>query len=212
MSILLMVWGFLKRIPWQVWAVLAAGLAFMIWLGVHDHALTKKVTLERDTYWQGREKEANDKYAADLNRKRGEISDLVLKGLADRDALEKKLHDQAMAADVKFNELKNRRSNYVTQTANSRCDLTRGVILQFNSGAARANGAPEPVDSRATDPGADLVDRSAGVSLDTLSAGIESTQKALGKCRNQVIGWQQFWSTVVVPWHDSLARTLKGSP
>lgn len=203
--------GFLGKIPWQVWAILGVSVAFMLWLGAHDRALTKKVTAERDTYWQGREKEANDRYAAEMNRKRGEVADLVLKGIADRDALEKKLREQNAAAERKFTELENRRSAYVTPLADSRCIVPRGFVLQFNAGAAEANGAPEPHGSAAADPGADLVDAASGIPLSAVSRVATDTQAALGKCRTQVIGWQEHWANVLV-WYASLTEILKGSP
>lgn len=204
--------GFLKMIPWQVWAILGAAMSFWLWLGAHDAALTKKVTLDRDAYWQGREKAANDRYAADMNRKRAEVADLVLAGIALRDQLEGVIRAQAAAFDARFTELKNRRAAYVTPLANRACTLTRGVVLQFNAGAAGANGAPEPFASRAANPGTEFVDAPAGVSLDTLTGAIEDTQRALGTCRRQVTGWQSFYSTVLVPWHASLAKTLQGTP
>lgn len=207
MGFITMAFGFLKAIPWKVWAVLGAVAAIWIWLGVHDRALTKRVEGERNAYWQGREKESNDRHADDMNRKRGEISDLVLKGIAEREALDKKLREQAAADAEKFEKLKNRRPDYVTPLADSRCALTRGFVLQFNAGAAAANGTPDPHDPAAPQAGAELVDAPAGVPLSTASGAVSDTQAALGQCRRQVTGWQEHWAQVEA-WYASLLRIL----
>ncbi len=207
-----LIWGFLKGIPWQVWAVLAAGIAFMIWLGAHDHALGAKVEGERDAYWGAREKAANDKYAADMNRKRGEIADLVLAGIAARDQLEATIRAQAASFDAEMTRIKNRRPAYVTPLADSRCVVPRGFVLQFNASASAANGSPGTHDPGPPEAGTELVDAPAGIALSAVSDAVTGTQQALGECRRQVTGWQQFYSTVLVPWHESLARTLKGAP
>lgn len=204
--------GFISKIPWQVWAILGAGVAFMLWLGAHDRALTKKVTAERDTYWQGREKESNDRYAAEMNRKRGEVADLVLAGIAMRDKLEGLIRAQAAAFEVEFTKLNNRRPTYVTSLADSRCIVPAGFILQWDAGAAKANGAPEPDDPAATGPWPQLVDAPSGIPLSRVSEAGTATQQALGDCRRQVSGWQAYYSTVLVPWYDSLSAIVKGSP
>lgn len=206
-----LIWGFVKNIPWQVWAVLAAGIAFALWLGGHDRELTKKVTAERDTYWQAREKAANDRFAAAMDRKRAQISDLVLAGIEARDRLEGLIRAQAAIFDRDMTALKNRRPAYVTPLADSRCTVPRGFVLQWNAGAARANGSPGADDPAAADPGPELVEAPSGIALSAVADAVTDTQTALGQCRRQVTGWQEFYTTVLVPWHESLANTLKGA-
>lgn len=204
--------GFLKMIPWQVWAILGAAMSFWLWLGAHDAALTKKVTLDRDAYWQGREKAANDRYAADMNRKRAEVADLVLAGIALRDQLEGVIRAQAAAFQTEFDRLNNRRAAYVTPLADSRCVVPAGFVMQFDAGAAGANGKGAVHDPAAADPGPQLVDAPSGIALSRVSDAVTATQQALGDCRRQVSGWQSFYSTVLIPWHASLAKTLQGTP
>ena len=89
-----------------------------------------------------------------------------------------------------FAQLAKERSARVTPQANARCDLTRGVIVQFNAGAAAANGAADA--SGETEGTPDARDASSGISLDRYVAAIELTQANLGICRQQVRGWQKY--------------------
>lgn len=216
LAFLLSAWGIAKRVaslvPWQVWVAAAAVALAWLWLGAHDRQLTEAVTAKRDAYWQGREKAANDRYAADMARKRAEVADLVLAGIAARDRLEAVIRAQAQSFDAEISRIKTRRPAYVTPLADSRCTVPRGFVLQFNAGAASANGARAPDAPGAADPRPDLVEAPAGIALSAVADAVTDTQRALGECRQQVTGWQRFYSEVLVPWHESLRNTLKGAP
>lgn len=203
-------WTVLKLIPWQVYAVLGIGLAAYWWLSAHDQAIEERVTKERDAYHQGLQKKANDQAKARLARAQAEIADWVLKYVAVRDDLESQLRGEKKKLAEANADLKVLRSKNVTAYANSRCNLTRGAVLQFNAGAASANGTATSPTPAAPPTGPDLVDAPADISLDSFVAAINDTQAALGDCRIQVKGWQQFWSNVVTPWYKSLDQTLQG--
>lgn len=212
MGVVLAIWRFF---PWQAWAIAAAIAAAWLWLGWHDHSLRAEERTEVNAQWEERQREAQAKFDAAMDVKRGEVSDLVLAGLARRDAHAGELRQSQADHDAKFAALAARRPTYVTQKAVADCSLTRGVVLQFNAGAARANGAVDP--PSASQPGADAVDAPARIALDRYTRAVEDTQSALGTCRLQVTGWQQHWVDVGL-WYASLARILdtcfpsKGTP
>jgi hypothetical protein len=209
--------GFLRRVPWQVWAILGTAAVAIIWLNYHDAALRDAVTRERNAFWKAREDKANKDYAdalVALHRKL-EIADSNAKAAADKHALELAARDKKHAAVFAALELERKRN--VTAKANADCSLTAGVILQFNAGAAGANGSGAAEAPAATGPGAVAVDAPAGVSLDQLVDGINATQAALGTARNQVKGWQTYHANVVQPWITSTLEAFstcipKGSP
>ncbi len=209
--------GFLRRIPWQIWGIVGTAAMLIIWLNYHDAALAAKVTKERDDYWQARETKANKDYADNLVaiHRKLEIADGNARDASARHALELAARDKKHAAD--FAVLEKRRAENVTAKANADCNLTTGVILQFNEGAARANGSDAARAAAATGPGAGAVDAPSGITLDTYVAGVEGTQGALGACRNQVIGWQSYQANVIKPWIASTLEALstcipKGAP
>lgn len=188
---------FLKGIPWWVWAILAA-VAFHFWdRGVYARDQVAK----NDAMHEERAKQAAAAHAAKVAQLRGQISDWVLQGIKWRDEGAAKLRAEMNAHDLTFDQLKKQRPIYVTPAAVARCDLTRGVILQFNAGAAAANGEAHPAGP--PDPGAGALDASSEVPLDTYAAAVEETQRSLGACRIQVTGWQQHWASVTT-WYDGL--------
>lgn len=208
-SALLTAWGVVSRIarliPWQVWAALGVLVAFWGHGRYVEHATTQRVALEVNATWQKRMATAKANFAAEMDRMRGNVSDLVLAGISERDARDRQLRDVLAQMDQDFVDLKNRRPSYVTSKAIADCTLTRGVVLQFNTGAARANGAPRP--ASAPEPAPGLVDEPAGIALDRYTGAVEDTQLALGTCRVQVTGWQQHWVGVTA-WYDKLRATL----
>lgn len=212
MGVLLAIW---RLVPWWAWAGAAALVSAWLWLGWHDHALSAKVRAEVNAQWEERERAAQAKFDADMTRKRGEVADWVLAGVARRDEHADELRRAKQDHDAKFAELEARRPTYVTQKAVADCALTRGVVMQFNAGAARANGAVDP--SAASQPAPGAVDAPAGITLDRYTGSVEATQSALGTCRLQVTGWQQHWADVGA-WYARLATILdtcfptKGTP
>jgi hypothetical protein len=202
MGVILAIWRF---VPLWAWVAAAALVSGWLWLGWHDHAIRTEVRAEVDSEWAEKQRAAQAAFDAKMQAKRGEVADLVLAGVARRDAHAAELRQAQADHDEKFAALAARRSVNVTQKAIADCSLTRGVVLQFNAGAARANGAHDA--SPAAEPGADVVDAPAGIALDRYTRAIEETQSALGTCRGQVIGWQQHWADVGL-WYASLARIL----
>jgi hypothetical protein len=207
------VWPFLRAVPWPVWAILAAAVAGAVWLDYHDQLLTKRVTDERDTFWKARERAALEEFEAKILalNKRLDVANTNAAAAAAKAAADiartKRERDQANA------ELEKQRSRNVTAEANRMCTLTRGVIVQFNADARSANGQREPF---ARDPaagaGPELVDAPAGVSLDIYSGAVAETQRALGACRDQVTGWQQYHRDVLTPWIASTLEALSSFP
>lgn len=205
-------WG-----KWETWALFAlAGSIFAarVALDMHDQKLLEvahqekvaAVAAERKAC-QAREDESNARYRAGLAALEAQLA-------AAKVAAEKAAKDLAVAQakaraerERSGKELEAERSRNVTPEANRLCVLTRGGIVQFNAGARRANGQSHFV---ATEPaagaGAGLVDDPAGVSFDTYERAVEGTQDALGTCRAQVTGWQDYHAKVIKPW---IASTLK---
>ena len=199
-------WAFLAKIPWQVWALLALAAAFFGYGEYRDHKATKRTEARVNAAWEKRQADAQKAFAVAMQKKREQVADLVVDGIAKSDAQERELRDERARHDATFAQLKARRTDYVTEAANRNCILTRGVVLHFNAGAARANGTADP--SPAPAPPADLVDAPAGVSLDQYAGAVEATQDALGSCRSQVTGWQRYWHDVNA-WQEKLGGILE---
>lgn len=197
--------GVLAKVPWWVWAIAGAALALWLYTGYVDRRGRADERVKVNAEWEKRSAAAEARFAAAMDRKRGEVSDLVLAGIAIKDSHARELRDRELEHEVRFEELRKRRPSYVTEKAVAGCTLTRGVVLQFNSGAARANGAPDP--APAAEPAPGLVDEPAGIALDRYTGAVEDTQSALGTCRGQVQGWQRHWVDVTA-WYSSLARIL----
>lgn len=199
---------FLRTVPWQVWAILATGLALWFWLRTHDAALTKKVTDERNAYWQAREDKANADYKLALGalQLKLDTSLSTARAAAERHAAELAAKETKRRAAVTALALERKKN--VTAKANADCQLTRGVILQFNKGAASANGSDVAEAAGPAGAGSESVDAPAGITLDQLVAGVNATQAALGTCRDQVVGWQTYHANVVKPWITSTLDAL----
>jgi hypothetical protein len=211
-----------KLIPWgrwETWAVIGvvlAAIGFKFWIGYHDAELARvaaadqaKAVAARDKHCQDREDESNARYRAALAILEAELAtakaaaEAAAKDLAD--ALARAKAERARTGK----ELEDARSRNVTAQANAMCTLTRGVVVQFNAGARRANGkSPFGDGDPAAGTGSQLVDEPAGVSLDTYERAIEGTQDALATCRAQVIGWQKHYTTVLKPWISSTVNAL----
>lgn len=190
-------------------ALAIVALAGRVWLNYHDDKVAAYAVKVRDAYWKEREDQANEnerRELADLHRKLEHANDnatangqKAAKALADNAALRAA---QRAAGDKERNE-------NVTQNAVAACgDLHRGVIVQFNREAARANG--EAVDESAADAAArrETADATSGVALDTYSAAAGETQRALGQARDQLIGWNHFYDDVLTPWYAELRAAL----
>lgn len=207
--------GFLAKIPIQVWVALGliaavwfAAWRIDAWLEARDQRSRAEERAKVNAAWDERKRVADAHFSAEMNRKRNEVSDWVLAGLATRDALARELRGAELALVDAFDELHNRRPFYVTEKAIAGCTLTRGVVMQFNAGAERANGRVAAPDAPgAAQPAPDAVDEPAGIALDRYTGAVEKTQLALGSCRAQVRGWQQHWLDVTA-WYAELARTL----
>ncbi len=80
MGFLTAAWAIAQRIPWWVWASIAAGAAFGAWLHVHDSNLREEVTAERNAHWQEREtqilKKASDALDAAIAKSRAREAEL----------------------------------------------------------------------------------------------------------------------------------------
>jgi hypothetical protein len=176
------------------------------------------VTVERNTYWKAREDEANRNYAAALVTLHRKLE------IADSNAAAAKAKHEAelVAKDAKhraeMDAQDKERSENVTKEAVAACgNLHRGVIVQFNTGAARANGTHVDEDQPAAAARRALADEPSGIALDTYAAAVDATQDAVGDLRNQVIGWQKYHAEVVTPWIASTLDALstcipKGNP
>lgn len=218
------VWLVLKNIPLPVYLIVGAGFAAAFWLSYHDKALEaaaaaheKIAVTERDTYWQTRETAANARYATAMDEQDRKLAAAAASAQAAATqaatAAAKARADRA--ADAR--KLAELRSLNVTAQADADCSLTRGVVLQFNAAASRANGSPAGDGNDAAGSGGLSVDAPAGVALHTFSVAVEDTQRALGTCRDQVIGWQRYYSTVLKPWAASTLSAFascipKGTP
>lgn len=198
--------NFLAAVPRPVWYVLGAALALWLYTGWIDRGARKDERAKVNATWEEKERVADARFAAEMNRKRGEVADWVLAGLATRDAHARELRESEIKHEAAFTDLANRRRNYVTEKAVRDCPVTRGMVMQFNSGAARANGTVDP--APAPDPAPGVADAPAGIALDRYTGRIEDTQAALGSCRGQVLGWQRHWSDVTA-WYAGLARILE---
>lgn len=197
----------LSKIPMWVWVALGAAVA--VWFyGAHERSEGRK---ESDKHWKAVIEMKQAQHTAAINAKRMEIADWVLKGIADRDKLDAKLRAAERDYEARVAEQDQRRSHYVTPVAVARCDLTRGVVLAFNDGAAGANGEERGAGSAAPDPGAAIVDAASGVPLDHYTSAVAATQNALGSCRRQVIGWQEHWA-LVTGWYDGMRARLEAAP
>lgn len=200
--------GFLRRLPWQVWAILGTAIVAMVWLNYHDAALRDEVAKERNEYWGAREKKANDDYARAVGALQLRLDSSLASAriAADKHAAELAAAQKKLAASTA--KLEQARRKNVTEKANADCRLTSGVILQFNTGAAGANGSEAVDDPAATGAGGFSVDAPAGVPLDQFVASVNATQTALGIARNQVKGWQTYHANVVKPWITSTLEAL----
>jgi hypothetical protein len=185
----------------------------------HDNGIRKTAVDERDAVWKAREKDANDRYNAQLDKLYAKLdaADAQLRKVT-ADAAAKLARERA-AADQRFRALEAQRSTNVSQAAIDACHLTRGVILQFNAGARAANGEPDPAASgeAAAGSGPESADGGSGVPLDRYAAAVEATQRALGTCRSQVDGWQAYHRDVILPWIASTTEAFascipKGTP
>lgn len=200
-------WGVLSKIPAWVWVALAAALA--VWLyGAHERSEGRK---EERAAWEKEKAQMVADHEAAINVKRGQVADWVLKGLADRDKLAAQQREREALYEQRVAEVNQRRTTYVTKVAAARCDLTRGVVLAFNDGAATANGEERGAGPAPADASPEAIDATAKVSLDHYTAAIGSTQAALGRCREQVIGWQEHWG-LVVEWYAGLRQILEAVP
>jgi hypothetical protein len=195
----------LKLVPLKAWLWLAAAAAVAVLAWRVDANIRADERGKVNAVWQKRQAEAEKAYQEQIAHLRGEIADWVLKGLADRDAAAAALRTEMARHDQTFEQLKQRSAAYVTPEAVRRCDLTRGVILQFQSGAARANGEADP--SPAAEPGAAAVDAPSEVPLDRYTAAVTETQSALGACRVTVVGWQKHWD-LVTRWYEGLREKV----
>ncbi len=203
------VMAFLAKVPREFWiagaAIVAILIAFNVWLDAHDEG----IRADDAKKYEAREKAANEaaeKRAAALARQL-ELATAAAAIAAEKSAKEAAQREAAL--HQRITALEKARQTDVTPEANRRCDLTRGVVLHFNAGAAAAN-EPAGGGESAAAPGADRgdVDASAGVSLDTFAGAIEQTQSALGTCRNQVTSWQTYHATVITPWIDKVTAAL----
>lgn len=195
---------------WQTWALIGGALAIFggyVWLDVHDQALLAGAAKEKAdavaaerAACRKREKDSNDHYAhqlADLQAYiDGRAADEAKHDQALRDAAARERAARAKAED----QLANERTRNVTAEAARLCTLTRGVVLQFNAGAAEANGGDELAIAAAGASGGLAVDAPAGLPLAAYTGAVEGTQRALRACRAQVTGWQRYHAEVIVPW------------
>lgn len=220
----------LKLVPWTKWqtyavaAVIAAPFVFHAWLRTHDHNIhvaddkvkDAAVAAEkkgRDDFWQAREDAANARYRVAVKKLEDDLATARVEAQLAQNDLDATLEAQQAELHSAFAELTKERAKHVTAEANRRCDLTRGVIVQFNAGAQRANGrasaaAAEP-DRGTAASGAEVDDARSGISLDTYTDAVQRTQEALGVCRTQVAGWQQRERDVIQPWITKAVRGLQ---
>jgi hypothetical protein len=194
----------LRKIPPVVWGVGIVIVVAYFALEWHD----ARVRAEAIKPLQDEITAANKAYADNLVALHRKLE------IADGNAQAAELkHTQELAAAEKkhqaaFATLEAKRNANVTAEAARLCTLTRGVVLQFNAGAARANGSDAPDDQAPAGSGSQAVDAPAGVPLNTYAAAVDATHDALGACRDQVVGWQTYHANVVQPWIASTLEAL----
>lgn len=221
--------NFAKLIPWKVWLVLGAALAvtvlFLSWLHGHDKAIrdagTKHelaaVAAEKG-YWQGRENESNAKYQAEIAQLQASLAIATHNAQVAAAAAAKALQEERARHVALQIELDKQRNENVTAEADRLCPvLTVGVVRQFNADAAGANGDDVAGAGGTAGAGAISVNAASPVSLSTYSRTVGAVEAALGECRTQVTGWQNYHATVILPWVASTTTAFqscvpKGAP
>lgn len=205
----------LSKVPPWVWEALAALILAaalfvtgVLWLARHD----AEIRDQTGKYYEGREAIATAAWERKLTATNARLeratSNAEMQAAQLRAELAKAQQDgQAARAAAEAERKRN-----VTPAANRDCQLHAGVILQFNTSAARANGVDPANDPATASARAFAVDAASGISLDTYVAAVDGTQGALGACRAQVIGWQKYWSTILEPWINDTIAALTTDP
>jgi hypothetical protein len=195
-----------KKVPLSVWIGIAAVVCGLGWF--HSAG---EVVAEQDAC-KAREQAANDKAAADLKAVQGKLDATTLTANANDKTLRAEIARlQGQRTQDRVASDRERAAN-VTAKAVAMCSLTRGVIVQFNADASRANGQPQAADHATPGAGQVSADTPSGVSLDTYSRAVGAVQSALGVCRDQVNGWQDYYNKLLKPWLASTVEAImKGS-
>lgn len=204
-----------RALPPNVRLAIAGTVAILVlifiawrWLDYHDEQLTTTVTKEVTAHWQAREDESNARYERNLTELQRKLERANSNADAAAAKHQQELIEKEAAHQARFRDLQQRRATNVTQEAIAACDLRRGVIVQYNAGAACANGDTAGCAATAPTTGAESANAASGVALDTFTDSINATQAALGVARGQVVGWQTYHANVLQPWIASTIEAL----
>ena len=176
-------WGFLKLIPWQVWAALAAALAIMYF----GHIRYKAGYARAEAVYQA--------HFRDLERQRDEANKAVQKALAERNEAAEKLkkaHEEALAeAEAKrLKDLADQKrrltANVTTESTRSCPDVPRSYILFRVDAAAFANGVGG---AETAGTAAGVEPEGSGVSLPALA----ETDLAQANAFREAVTWGEAW-------------------
>jgi hypothetical protein len=154
-------WGFLKKLPWQVWAVISVAVALYagyLWVDHRGYARGKAAAEAVAA--------ANERERVRLQKRADDIAQDALDGLAAsliQQQLDREAELQA-AEERRLDDLaKLKGKAHVTPVEAARCpDVPRSYLLFRAAAAAYANGADDPAPAAA---GAIPSDAPSGVSL-----------------------------------------------
>lgn len=210
-AILKAVWGVLRAIPWQVYAVVAVVTAIF---AVHVHLLNKAVDEQKQVdeaqcaAEKKAERDARDRANALANAQLAEKARAlaIARESAELDRQREEARHQAELLD-----LQRRKDAYVGPNVlkDSRCsDVPRGYLLWRTDTAAFANGAQLPAGPQAKDG---PLDEPSGVSLSALADTDLAQADAFRKARQWGSEWRDYALELKTYCEDTLT-TLKGKP
>lgn len=184
--------GFVKRVPWQAWAVLGVVILFWIWLDFHDTSLRAEVKKERDDYWEAQEKIAKEGFDKAIATKRAEVADLKAAQIKTNADWTTVYNFALKQADVRVAKALKEVSKYVTPTADAKCIVPVGFLLHAGQAVDAANGrgdgAEGQVDSKAVPEEAlELVDRASGIPLSAVDGWIQQLTGVGQKWRERAL-------------------------
>jgi hypothetical protein len=131
---------------------------------------------------------------------------LVLATRTERETAELQAKLEASRAQTRAASaaLRGKTGDYITPQADAATVVPSGFVRLWNAAGAGDDKLGSPA-SPPPEPGA--ANAPSGVALSTIGLAVQDAADALKACRDQVIGWQDFWK-LVEKWYQDFVKGL----
>lgn len=187
-------WTFLKMIPWQVWAILgalAAAVVYTLWIDHRAYERGERHATEKYERIRLAEREAQIKADQAASFALSQLTERLDRARVDE---EKRLQDAEIARRDEVKRLEGRFHALVSATQLARCpDVPRGFLRFWTEASAFANGR---VDSAPAPASAESLDPPSGVPLPAVASTITGQAGAYKACAERQAGWLKYHEQV----------------